>query len=35
MKGKFTVSLQRIIKEFALETLVMPQTEDELLIQNT
>lgn len=35
MKGKFTVSLQRIIKEFALETLVMPQTEDEVLIQNT
>ena len=35
MKGQFTVSLERIIKEFSLETLSVPDNSDEILIENT
>lgn len=31
----FTVSLERIIKEFSLETLYMPRSADEILIEST
>ena len=35
MKKQFTVSLSRIIKEFSLETIHMPEDPDNLLIGNT
>ena len=35
MKGQFTVSLERIIKEFSLESLHMPCEPGEVLIENT
>ena len=31
----FTVSLERIVKEFSFETLYMPQPADEILIEST
>ena len=35
MKGQYTVSLERIIKEFSLETVYLSQGAEEILIENT